>query len=783
MGPDELKRNLELPCKSIRLFALERLLQERITPAIKRVLEEYHREETDEECRHFVELLLGSASGATPSPDAATNADGRETWIDSYRAASPADRSLRLRDLKNEDMRVLAPEALKLIREESSPILAAALTKRFGAFIPAGEPHPLLEFLESGFISVRLAALDILCQTAPARLIGVLPGLLASPDPVVRSLSIQGLFAIDPEEACRHLECHLLGQDPQTRQLLIRSCFQIPFAKVKGSVLKALRLEIDPERKKLLGLLVQTNPDQEVPFQLWLMAEEAGGEEALFYRNLLVETLKVIEISGILGSRFGEYRNNLQTWVNDRLARVLCLRILAEWNRAGERDEQALTALVQRARDNRRLGEAFARACQAHWPQDLADWYRRQCSGETTLRGHPVTADGFFTGEPSDQVRLLATWPQNDSGGIKPVLERLLAAERPVPEILAAGIRAAARFRQAGFAEACGKLLQHSNPLVVGSVLEYLAVFDPAALFSKLGPFLRSPVPRLKIQAIGLLRRFDLAEVLQRLGSLLGHRDPKQQELGLQCLFHVEFNLVRDLLAEYLRRCKDETLFRTGLALFQSNPDPGNPAYLLSLESVVDRAFRKEVESVRLECQEFLLGAGLWDPARKEEQEAVVKSEAKVRLDWIHRPRPAYAHPSNPVSPSPFEQARDVVRQIVEMMRGGRWLSAPALLLVAIVAYYLLFWTSPSASRKESSLLVAQPMKGAGTVTEVGKEWVTVIFEGEKRSFLFRKTEVPREMTALRTRVEMVYEPYRVYRDQIVYCKALSSKILAGEKK
>lgn len=203
----------------------------------------------------------------------------------------------------------------------------------------------------------------------------------------------------------------------------------------------------------------------------------------------------------------------------------------------------------------------------------------------------------------------------------------------PAP-LTAAALRAAVRCSVDGQAPAARHALNGSDPGVVSAAVEYLGKFAPDDIEPLLGRFLASTEPRIKSAAVRVLQRSDPLQAVSALKTMLRSRQMEQQMLGVACLVHVEFSLVRDALAELLETNPPGELLETGLCLFQTNPDPEGVYRLYLLENRMSPDAVGRIRHARREMMTFLAGSGRLSPdlgAVESELEARAVRESKKR--------------------------------------------------------------------------------------------------------------------------------------------------------
>ncbi|NLI75901.1 MAG: hypothetical protein GX442_05590 [Candidatus Riflebacteria bacterium] len=332
MGVTPELRDLSAPVLSFRLFFLEWAIREGSGRELLRALEAHRKVETDEECL----LLLGHAMAAVrarpaarPAPVALDQA-ALDSFPERFSLATPERKLAMLAELPAAARPALVPRATPLVERETDPAVTAALLRAFAGHWRPGDGAVLEGKLASSFLSVRLAALDVLQQAAPDRLGDRLPGLLASPDPRTRALAIGGLARLDAEAALEHLEAMLEEGDEHARQSALGCLLHFPFERVKPLLIRFLAAETRPALIGMAGLHFAINPDPLAPFQLWELLESAGVARATLLHGIFDQACQALERAGTLGPGLAAWQEKLLAWRKRRAAARRVMTVISE---------------------------------------------------------------------------------------------------------------------------------------------------------------------------------------------------------------------------------------------------------------------------------------------------------------------------------------------------------------------------------------------------------------------------------------------------------------------
>ncbi|MFZ2959287.1 MAG: HEAT repeat domain-containing protein [Candidatus Ozemobacteraceae bacterium] len=316
MNAEQALEELGAPVKSFRIMALEWAIHEGNGPALLQALEKRQTEESDEECLSLLSHAIyavqrRSEGGKLP-------AKLIHAFPDTFSAASPHDKIEILRNLQTAEKRRHAQMVPGLLAGETDPAVATALIRLFLPFWPEPGIEELLEKLDSPFLGVRIAALEGLATRAPVRLSAKLPALLQSSDPRIRAVAIQAQARISPEDALAQTAAMLSSPFPETRACGLQVCCYLPFALIKPQLHGFIAVESNLELVKRAGVLFQSNPDQETPFNLMEMADTAPPAKANLLRGFARGAAQAVAGSGIMGSKGDEFVKLVQARLGKR---------------------------------------------------------------------------------------------------------------------------------------------------------------------------------------------------------------------------------------------------------------------------------------------------------------------------------------------------------------------------------------------------------------------------------------------------------------------------------
>ena len=654
-------RDINAPVKSFRISAIEWVIREGSGSSIRSALEQALATETDEECR----ILIGHAFAAIDSRSNSTGSPEKRERItpelvrERFLRAEAGERLDLLRRLPAGNVAALSEWAPDWLKRETDPVVAASIIRVFGRCWPADHFLILSERLTAPFLSVRVAALEVLAAASPTLLITELPRLLGSSDPRIRALAIQGLNRIDPQEALLHLEAMLLEGDPAARRAAISNCLLFPFESTKPLLLKFFTIEDQPELLEEAGAVLLTNPDIEIPHRLWETVEAAPRPKALILKKIVEGVCGMIKRAGLLNDDFPAFVERLQQWIQKRAAIRFVQDFLARLSPETDPADEEARTVARGHLANPLIKAAFQAALS--WP--LSEVQRREVqallAGSTptpaprsatletpatpapqrqpeSVRPPPAFSD---TLSDDEKMRIMAGWDTKNAPTAEPVLTKILKNSRERPAVRAASLRAALRIGLGGFVEFAAQGLQQADPGLLTAGLDYLEKYDPDRVLPRLGTYLSMADPRVQAAALKILKRNDPIQAVSTLIAMLSSKRPQVRTSAFSCMIHFDFSLVRDSLTQTLLATPEAELVQSGICLFQANPDPQNPMALYRLEKGLPLDLQAMVREARLTTEE-MLESFEWLP--KEPPEAREKKlAAKYAAEQAARATPA----------------------------------------------------------------------------------------------------------------------------------------------
>ena len=781
--------NLRVPIKSFRIFALEEVIRTGDSPEILSVLEEIRITEDDPECSmlisHAISAVQSRLTGTKePQPVKVGNStEFLSTWKE-------ADDNMRMHIISNlparlpKDLRSIGPELL----EGSSPIIAARVIRTFSRNWPEDKFNLITNNIHSDSLVLKLAALRTMVHLKPELLLPDLPALLSSQDPEIKALAIRGLVKIDKEEALKHLQALLLSASATERLAGIQNCPFLPFDMVKPLLLKYFAAESNAELLTKAGWIIEMNPDIEVPFRLFEIAERSPAKKTNLVKKVLNEAVRLLDKSGILGNQFAAYTKKLQDWVNKRNALRYVRQVVAKLDEETvppEIENNIIVTIKQPL-----FYETFKEALT--WPisnRVKSRIYKYLGIPDPNALPLDQTQAAASTQKPQtliekaqnlSQLELLANLtPQQAKEKFNQIL-LMITHKDSSSDVKIAALQCLTRCRLSGAEDIAVRLIKHHDVALATAAVEYLGIVNPDCIFPYLGQCLKVSDVGMKSAALGILKNFDYNQAISYLRAMLYSNDKAQQNMAMECLNQFDFDLVRDMLTEFL--CKDypEPLLEAGLCHFAANPSADNVYSLYKIEQAHKGKIAEQAKSLREACPEPTeeLASSITQtqtetasaPTQtKEEKEAELKERLRVEKEKKASKKPAYAYqaPSDTPERNSKDQLIAIWALICEFVSSRALpISIVAFIIIAPAVYYGFIYTPGGPKKVQSSgALSPVPQILEGIVKDVNKKAVT--FESTtNQTFVFHPLKDGWKVPEIGAKIRIQLVPFRKYEDK-----------------
>ena len=769
--------NLRIPIKSFRIFALEEIIRSGGSPEILSILKQIQAIEDDQDCSILISNAIEVISSRLNSSNS-VNSIGISDRSDLLGKWKDADDNLRMHIIANlpavlpKEFCLLGPELV----EGSSPIVAARVIRIFGRNWPEDKYNIITNYLHSDNLVLKLASLRTLVHSKPDLLLNDLPKLLASSDPEIKVLAIRGLVKIDKVEALNHLQALLLSPTKTERFAGIQNCPFFPFDIIKPLLLKYFAAETNSELLTKAGWIIEMNPDVEVPFALFEIAERSPANKAELVKRVLNNSVERLKESGILGDKFPIYIQKLQNWVVKRSALRFVRQIIArlgEKSVAPEIEQQIVISIKQPI-----LKETFIEAI--NWP--VSNLVKSRIAKYLVINSPEIKSSQETKAEvkKEEQEKVEVKKEEQEKAEVKKEEQKkadasvikyqdysllemlasitsekakekfdeiflLLTNKNTNNELKIAVFQCLTRCKLRGAEDIATRLINNSDIALATSAVEYLGIVDPDSIFPYLGQCLNVPDMRMKSAAFGILKNYDYNQAISSLRAMLYSTDSNQQNMALECISQFDFTLVREMLTEFLCLTLPEPILKAGLCHFAANPSSDNIYFLYKIERSHIGKIAKQARNLREACpkateemvdllDEEENGNDIFKEIKdknstKNYNEAELKERLRIEKEKKSSKKPAYAYNSSDEVPEKLSnQQLSTKSDLYSFVQSNKVLIAVIAFFVIALFVYCFFPSTPKVKEEKpkNEAITSEPLEIEGKVIKVEKGVVSV---------------------------------------------------------
>ncbi len=521
-----------------------------------------------------------------------------------------------------------APALLEIIRttpdlleDDALPAIGIFLS-RFGS---ATDGAFLEKILQKENSNLALPLINAAEHIAPAIIPRVLPHLLASAEPLVRSRSISALRKIDPEEAERHFSDLLASRNPENRLAGIGISFLFPFDRVKGYVLSLLPDENDAEVLTACRTVLASNPDVDTALSILDSIDSVAAEQKTRLSGIFRAVCHAIAAAGILASEEATPEMLVKLWKQQRLEAFL-YDLEIQLSFADESKKQSIVSWINRNREHAKVKELIDRLGRNPQTEEL---HRQLSQKPESDAVQPVSVKAAVPSgnEPPTAEQKLEILKNLELESFKSNKIWIMKdAMSGTPALRTEALNAILRVHPDGKLVDLGKeaLLDSSSEVRTAGfkILERLA---PDLLKEKLSQLLQEDDANLRVRAVrfGLkFREKDCIDVLQR---LIGSPEQNIRSNAISCLAICPFASVYMILMDQLDREEHPVIVRQITSILLNNPSKN---VLKALDSIT-RTTNPAVSMVISQARNDLFDLIATLPADREPE----PSEAKTPGD------------------------------------------------------------------------------------------------------------------------------------------------------
>lgn len=797
-----LINDLKAPIKSFRIFALEEVIRSGASSDMLVALNEAGKFEDDAECQMLINHAIAAVTarmGGSTKESGQLKIKEAEEFMAIWKTAEENDRMRILSDLPARLPKGLQPLGPVLMESENSSVISAKIIRVFCRTWPEEMFDRIVSSLNSQSLSLKLAALRTIVHMNPELLLNDLPVLLKSKDPQIKALAIRGLVKIDREEALKHLQGLLLSAESSDRLAAIQNCPFFPFEMVKPVLLKYFAAENNPDLLIRAGWILEMNPDVQVPFKLFEIAERSPAKKSQLVKAILNDAVKLLEKSGILGDQFAAFTAKLQAWVNKKNALRFTKQVAARLN--NEIIEPELDQTIRNGLKQKILQEAFQEALS--WPvsetvKSRLQAYLKSCAPtlglqkpedigrvaespvkieQKSIEVAEIKKQGLLEQTQDFLFEFFAGLDLDSASKNLDEIKAVIGGKGTSSALKIAAFHAFTRLKARGLEALAIDNFKSSDTGIATATVEYLGEVDPESIFPFIGQCLKIPDVRMKSAALGILKNFDFNQAVSSLNAMLRSRDPEQQRMALECMDQFDFTLIRDQLTDFLCQCSNESLVETGLCHFAANPSPENAYSLYKIEKAHSGHVAAQIAKMREKCQQE-------DALEGRAEDSGAQPEEDLRTRYLEEQekkknkKPAYAYQEDALSERVTSAQQ--LAEIIEFLRQwansrGPQLGVGIIILLAVVFY--VFFMPGEADKTLSNLggaVVSQQISVEGTVLEIDQLGAVILSSRASDKFILTPQNDGFRLPKPGAKLRISALPYRKTADNMYLVRLIS---------
>lgn len=401
----------------------------------------------------------------------------------------------------------------------------------------------------------------------------VLPGLLASREPLVRSRAVSALRRIDPEEAERHFSDLLASRNPEDRLAGIGIALLFPFERVKGYLLSLLPEERDPEVLTACQTVLATNPEADTALSVLDIIDSVVADQKSRLTQIFKTICKAIGSAGIMPVDQATPENFIKQWKQQRLQSFLD-NLEIQLACADDGRKKAIIDWIQKNRQHPRVVELIDRLGQNPQTEDV---YKTLAAGSQPIQAkksekrQPEQAADQVPLDENARLEILKTIEIEGFSEHKVwICEE---AARGAPRIRAQALNTLLRLRpDIKMKDLARSALDTEDSEVRIAGFKMLERIDPDYLKEKVAGLLLENDPNLRVRAVRFGLKFEEKASIEALKNLLNSKEQNIRSNAINCLALCPFNLVFKTLMDQLDREDHPVIARQIASILLNNP-------------------------------------------------------------------------------------------------------------------------------------------------------------------------------------------------------------------
>lgn len=600
--------------KSFKIFALEKVIKEGCSDSEFEIIQSLKQTEKDPGCLALIEQVLAAKAHFK---EQANTIQSKKDFLAKWYESDQHNRIKLIDSVSVNLMSDLKELSAELYKSEKSENVRAKLIKTFFRKWPEIVYSNIYQDIDSENLVLRLAAVRALMICRPTVLLGRLPELLSSDDPQIKAYAIRALVKIDPAEATRHLQALVLSSNYTERVAGLQNCPFIPYELVQPVLLNFCAAESNYELIEKAGLLLATNPDIRVPYKLYEIAENSPGKKSEQILKILIESVKMLKESKILEDNFKIYYKKLQAWINKKRHFSAIRRAITVCNKS--KDIAEFEKFIVDNLYKREFIDILGLAIK--WPvsDDIKKVISFYLNKQDNIAIKDENSEEVSSSKEKD-IKQIATFSDfnnlslqkrlefvksielDDNDSLTELLKQIVSCDKTDSQIKIIGLTKLTEKRCSGLESLAADLMLDKDASIAAPAIKYLALIDPEAVFPYIGKFLGVRDARIKSEAINVLKNFDFNQALATIDLMLKSKDLKECYMAIDFLDKFEFELIRNILTDFIINCEDSALADAAISHFAANPSIDNCYELYRIEKLARPEITSKARHIRLNC-------------------------------------------------------------------------------------------------------------------------------------------------------------------------------------
>jgi HEAT repeat protein len=531
-----------------------------------------------------------------------------------------------------------------LLLEESLAVVEIGLTllAKFGT---PDDANLATTFAGSSSPAVVRAAMDLLHAQRLDRFKEEAARFLTADDLDTRLQAIRRLRTVDPAEARNFLAALLGSPDPFVRQKAQREMFLFPFREAESLYWNRLGRESRPLLLVLTGSALAMNPEPDLPLKVYDLLVPTRGLRAQILKQILQQTVAVIQASGILQVPYDEYLATLKERLEKRKIWINCQIALKDLEAPDLETRLAAIQVLRLGVGFPKVREALQRRESLEPDEELREHLAAALGKEKEeispagLRAK-VADETFFDLPPKAQRLYLNTIARQQAfdevQGVLPTLFSYPLERSTLLNLLTM----VARFGSTLDARPLLPLLQAEDPAVLAAAIKAVGRLDLDRIATDIPRLLQHDEIRVKSAALEVYLQTDKESALGYVRGMLKTPQTAARRNGLMLLAIIDYPSAEPLLLEFFARERSSELRQQAASIIAGNATPDGMHVLF--EATFSDAGTPRPDLIDLwdsACQAAIPHIG---PDRAAIEQACAERRRHAR-ETANAPPPAYA--------------------------------------------------------------------------------------------------------------------------------------------